>query len=335
MMEIYYDSVDYSDFLNTVARSFRTRPAGGILTIPSSVGVGYMKATTLPNGMSVLVSDCRFREDMVFHRNSRVGSDFYVLQFNEAVEAPVLYSTGRSDAYNLLKKMVLLTCGGNASKFFVPANSRMISYRVIFQRKHLLEYIDEQALDQFMDSYFCHAAQMCAIEPLDVEYRALLNELTKQAITHPLGVNFMQNRTLLLIEKFFVKFMTQQKAKPEQDKLRFSDQEMVRLMKIESMLVNDFSVTPPNINYLSRISAMSPTKLKTDFKRLYGVPIYEYYQKNRMQRAKNLLLEGKHSIKEVGIKVGYSNLSHFAGSFKKEFGILPSEMLAKDGALAI
>jgi AraC-like DNA-binding protein len=94
-------------------------------------------------------------------------------------------------------------------------------------------------------------------------------------------------------------------------------------------------MTPPNINYLSRISAMSPTKLKTDFKRLYGVPIYEYYQKNRMQRAKNLLLEGKHSIKEVGIKVGYSNLSHFAGSFKKEFGILPSEMLAKDGALAI
>jgi AraC-like DNA-binding protein len=332
MMEIYYDSVDYSDFLNTVSKSFRTRPAGGILTIPSSVGVGYMKASSLPNGMSVLVSDCRFREDMLFHRTDRAG-DHYILQFNEAVEAPVLYSTGRSDAYNLLKKMVLLTSGAGPSKYFVPANSRMISYRVIFRRDHLLEFIDERVLDQLLGRYFSEAIQMGAIEPLDVEYRALLHDLTKPAITHPLGVNFMQNRTLMLIEKFLVKFTTQQK--PESDKQRFTDQEMVRLMKIESMLVNDFSVTPPNINYLSRISAMSPTKLKTDFKRLYGMPIYEYYQKNRMQRAKNLLLEGKHSIKEVGIKVGYSNLSHFAGSFKKEFGILPSEMLAKDGALAI
>jgi len=25
--------------------------------------------------------------------------------------------------------------------------------------------------------------------------------------------------------------------------------------------------------------------------------------------------------------VGYSNLGHFAGSFKKEFGILPSELV--------
>jgi len=31
--------------------------------------------------------------------------------------------------------------------------------------------------------------------------------------------------------------------------------------------------------------------------------------------------------------VGYSNLSHFASTFEKEFGYLPSEIAAKDGVL--
>ena len=102
---------------------------------------------------------------------------------------------------------------------------------------------------------------------------------------------------------------------------------------VESLLVKDFSVDPPKIKDLSRISAMSPTKLKSDFKQLYGFPIYQYFQKNRMLKAKSLLVLGKYTIKEVGIKVGYSNLSHFATAFKKAFGYLPSSIALKDGML--
>lgn len=332
MLEIYYDSVNYCDFLQTVSRNFRARITDGYMAIPSNIGVGYMKATTLPNGISVLVSDCKFREDLMMHRGAYNGH-YYVLQFNEAVEAPALYSTPRSDAFNMLKQMVLLTHTEVSTRFFVPANTRLVSYRIIFQRKHLEQFLADEVIDDIFSRYFSDFVQSGVVKPLDVEYRGILKELMKESISHPLGINFMQTRTMLLMEKFLVKLLLQQK--PMAEKLKFTDNEIVRLMKIESMLVNDFSVTPPNINYLSRISAMSPTKLKTDFKKLYGMPIYEYYQKNRMQRAKALLLEGKHSIKEVGIKVGYSNLSHFAGSFKKEFGLLPSELIAKDGALAI
>jgi AraC-like DNA-binding protein len=332
MMEVYYDSINYLDFLQTISRSFKAKVTEGLMAIPSHIGTGYMKAMKLPGGMSVLMSDVKFREDMILNRSSYNGQ-YYILQFNEAIESPVLYSTPRADAFNMVKQMVLLTHTGVTTRYFVPANARLLSYRIIFQRKHLQQFMDEQVIDNVLSKYFSDFVQSGSIDPLDVEYRAILKELMCENITHPLAINFIQNRTLLLIEKFLVKLAANEK--PSSEKLKFTDNEIVRLMKIESMLVNNFSVTPPNISYLSKISAMSPTKLKTDFKKLYGMPIYEYYQKNRMQRAKLLLLEGRHSIKEVGIKVGYSNLSHFAGSFKKEFGLLPSEMLAKDGALAI
>ena len=72
--------------------------------------------------------------------------------------------------------------------------------------------------------------------------------------------------------------------------------------------------------------AMSDSKLKKIFKMVYGLPIYEYFQKHRMQRARLMLLSGSYSIKDVGYTLGYSNLSNFTLAFKKEFNKLPSEI---------
>jgi len=54
--------------------------------------------------------------------------------------------------------------------------------------------------------------------------------------------------------------------------------------------------------------------------------VYEYFQKIRMQAAKDKLLSGDHSVKEVAMELGYSNLSNFTIAFKKEFGLLPSKI---------
>ena len=40
-----------------------------------------------------------------------------------------------------------------------------------------------------------------------------------------------------------------------------------------------------------------------------------------------MLTTGKYSVKQVGVNIGFSNLSNFAKAFKKEFGVLPKEVL--------
>ena len=54
------------------------------------------------------------------------------------------------------------------------------------------------------------------------------------------------------------------------------------------------------------------------------MPPYEYFQKQRMQKAMTLLKSGEHSIKDVGYTLGYANLSNFTLAFKKVYGVLPS-----------
>ena len=73
--------------------------------------------------------------------------------------------------------------------------------------------------------------------------------------------------------------------------------------------------------------SMSSTKLKKSFKEMYGNSIYSYYQKLRMQKARELLLSGKYSLKQTAEAVGYINTANFITAFKKQYHVLPAKLL--------
>ena len=108
--------------------------------------------------------------------------------------------------------------------------------------------------------------------------------------------------------------------------MKLQQESLYKLMEVESMLVIDFSKAPPTIVDLAGYTNMSVSKLKSSFKRVYGSGIYEYYQRSRMHKARQMLVANGYTVKEVGMKLGYTNLSNFSLAFKKEFGILPSEL---------
>lgn len=51
--------------------------------------------------------------------------------------------------------------------------------------------------------------------------------------------------------------------------------------------------------------------------------------RNRLEQAREMLKTGNYSVKQVGVNIGFSNLSNFAMAFRKEFGLLPKELLRK------
>jgi AraC-like DNA-binding protein len=82
----------------------------------------------------------------------------------------------------------------------------------------------------------------------------------------------------------------------------------------------------PSITQLSTLARMSTSKLKNKFKEVYGMKLYEFYNRNRLQKAKEWIEAGDTSVKEAAYKVGFSSLSNFSKAFKKEFGLLPKEL---------
>ena len=84
-------------------------------------------------------------------------------------------------------------------------------------------------------------------------------------------------------------------------------------------------VDPPGIFDISDQTGLNHNKLINGFKDVFDLTPFEYLSRTRLHRAAELIKKGDHKITEAAFSVGYSNLSHFAKIFKKEFGVNPSQ----------
>lgn len=333
MLTLQYNSDNYVDFLHVIAGKLQVQLTDNMLHIPDRVGKGFVRAANMPYNISVMMGELSPSEDIVLDRFSG-NTAFYSLQFTEVLEDKFIQATQAKDdtAIYLDNSFIALTNAQIDAKYVLRAGTCLRFVVMIFERKHLLQYFSEQVVDLFLSTYFAQVLKKGNTTPIDADFRSLMHELATADNSHPLAINYITTRCMLLLERFITRFMHQSDS-GQQLPFKVNADEISRLMRVESRLVKDYSQPPPTIEALSKAAAMSPTKLKKDFKQLYGLPIYEYYQKNRMKKAHSLLSENNYSIKEVGIMVGYTNLSHFAVSFKKEFGILPSELSLRDEVL--
>ncbi|HVO39933.1 MAG TPA: AraC family transcriptional regulator [Spirochaetia bacterium] len=82
----------------------------------------------------------------------------------------------------------------------------------------------------------------------------------------------------------------------------------------------------PSLRELAGLVGMSATALKRAYRAVFGVPIFHDARNARLSRAKALLALGELSVSEAADRVGYQSLSHFSLAFKRQFGMLPSEI---------
>lgn len=72
---------------------------------------------------------------------------------------------------------------------------------------------------------------------------------------------------------------------------------------------------------------ISRTKLYYKLKGLTGQTPASFFKIYKLNRAAGLLREGKYNISEIADMTGFSSLSHFSTSFKKQFGVTPSDFI--------
>jgi transcriptional regulator GlxA family with amidase domain len=79
------------------------------------------------------------------------------------------------------------------------------------------------------------------------------------------------------------------------------------------------------LNDLCSVVNLSPCHLTHLFKATLGISPTKYLKSIRMQRAQDLLDHSFLSIKEIGMRVGMSDTSHFVRDFKKAYGLSPAQ----------
>jgi AraC-like DNA-binding protein len=96
--------------------------------------------------------------------------------------------------------------------------------------------------------------------------------------------------------------------------------------KAEKIILHNLTVPFVGVENIASDVNMSPTKLKSIFKSVFGSSMLQYHKEKNIQLAMQLIQKSDLPIKNIAVGTGYESASKFTAAFKKRFGILPSEV---------
>lgn len=106
---------------------------------------------------------------------------------------------------------------------------------------------------------------------------------------------------------------------------KLSVRDVNRIYEARDALVEAFQ-RPPSIPQLARRVGINQTKLKAGFKSVFGMTMFDFISKCRMERASELLAQGDLTIAEVAFAVGYDYPANFTYAFKRFYGHVPRQL---------
>jgi AraC-like DNA-binding protein len=319
---------DYRSILKGFAKAFNLKIEKKKLTFPDYMGHGHVYASNISPDISYVILDFTLKDELILGRRKTpdYGLSLSFIQIDIR------------DFFRLTEKNVSITSRSprlnniylsstNVEMEMVISKNSPVKMVVVFFSPHFIRKCIKKDILVDLQMYTDSGAENIYREPITFEYKHLLDEIFKTDTNLPLSYLALQNRVLMLTEKFLAAFLERESEESKLKNSRLKERDLQALKEVEEILSKPELDKFPSIEVLSKTAMMSSTKLKTKFKSVYGMKLYEYFNRNRLEKAKELLQTGKYSVKEVGLDIGFSNLSNFAKAFKKEFGILPNEML--------
>jgi AraC-like DNA-binding protein len=107
---------------------------------------------------------------------------------------------------------------------------------------------------------------------------------------------------------------------------KFTPYERERLVLAREILLSDLSKPPLTIRQLAKRACINEFKLKVGFPQFFKTGVFECFQRARMYKAKQLLLQTNKPIKEICTLAGYPRMSNFITAFRKFFGYTPGSL---------
>lgn len=152
--------------------------------------------------------------------------------------------------------------------------------------------------------------------------RSKINEIIQCPYKGEIRKTYLESKLTVLMIDFL---LGRQTSKLSKSNVKLLNSDYLALVKVEAYIRTHLK-EPLKILDLAEIAGFNATKLKRDFKKVYGMPVFKYITALRMELAKSLIIQDGASIAQAAFEVGYANPQHFTTAFKRTMGYLPSEL---------
>jgi len=316
-----YKQSDYLNWIREFAAALSCEVKNNSISLTPGAGKGTSAAFLLEKGFSACVNNYLLNEDYLLTRKPTDDFGVIIYLYHFQTVSPI--------QYKLDDLSVFLETGSHFELRITNAQTlQHLKFGNTTAIRGISIYLDNEWIKKNLSNrileVFNYLQQANYFKQLiDARQQKLLNEILNVNPGHPYRELFIRSRIYRILDKLLENLLQHDISESPE---RINEDDFATLQKIETILTQSFNQAFPGIEKLSRISLMSESKLKKLYKQSFGMGMYEYYQKNRMHIARELIVSGKYSITEVGINLGYQNLGNFSTAFRKEFNCLPSQL---------
>jgi len=303
-------------------KRLKTLPDKSSVVLPESFATGYARVWKIFEGLTCRMVDYQLNSD--FSYAEPASKEFYLIIYlynyrncsylKYEVNDKIIIENREPDYSSLLMTNSLvnqrfkISRGAYVQGLTIEMKKDWLLKKINPSSKINLEVLEQRDIFQTM------------IKP---PYRLLINEIFHPNPHSHVPDLYLSSRILRLLELFFNEIFTNGL---EANILPVSSSDVQSLFAVEQYLSQHYQSPFPTVSILSRMAMMSNTKLKMTFKKAFGTGLFEYFQRNRMARAKELLKSNLYTVGEVGEMLGYKNMSNFSVAFKKEYKVLPKDV---------
>jgi AraC family transcriptional regulator len=102
-----------------------------------------------------------------------------------------------------------------------------------------------------------------------------------------------------------------------------------RVIQRAQVFITDHLARDLTLADIANAVSLSPFHFSRVFKQHTGLSPYQFLLQQRIERAKQLLVRGEHSVSDVALAVGFYDQSHFSLHFKRLSGVTPGQFIAQ------
>jgi AraC-like DNA-binding protein len=290
---------------------------------------GIVRYREIEEGLWILATNIEVKQNIIAKAlyNEMEASDYYFLSFS-------VFEYEFSMGSKLTDKTTLKSIGWTFYKpktqvstyFYKDTAGKFCNF--IFNKKWAernlatVELMKENGIEQFLNAGVGFKSWL-DIVPNSHEVFKEIWKILETEQKEPFGNAALKVKTLDFISNFF-KTVTSQKT-PEK-LATLNNKDYSNLAKAEKIILNNLNLPFIGIEKIASDVLLSPTKLKSNFKSVFGLSLLQYHKEKNMLLALQLIQNSKIQIKNIAITFGYESSSKFSAAFKKRFGFLPSEV---------
>lgn len=297
-----------------------------ILSLNNSFLKSTLRYAELEKGLWVLNSRIFYKNNITYEAfyDSSLPSNYYCLTINfiQNEYSSVFY---KFDKYTISNQSINFLKPQKECDNFHFKGSFESQYVIYFDEEWMKNYVLGNPIvsKKFLDLIYNDGVGFVNFNLTKAKFDKIINDFVLVFDEDKL-LNLFKLK--LITYNFFDLFLSSFDELQALPSNSISAKDRTLIEKVERHLMTNLYKKFDGIEQVASHFNISPTKLKSDFKKVHDMSIFTYFQTKQMELAYDIILKGELKIKEVATLFQYENASKFAKTFEKVNNILPSKL---------